>query len=163
MKKSIGQSRSRRARPWRWRLRGRGRRNTIKVGMIINMTGSQASLDAPSANGAKLAAKEINAAGGMLGKKIELVAYRRQVRRGHHRQLRHAAHPDGQGGGDVRVQRQRHGDGRRAHRRQRRASCSSPRGPPRPSSPTRSPTTCTWHASATTCRPPRARSTPSTR
>jgi branched-chain amino acid transport system substrate-binding protein len=48
---------------------------TIKVGMINNMTGSQASLDAPSANGAKLAAKEINAAGGILGKKIELVAY----------------------------------------------------------------------------------------
>ncbi len=47
----------------------------IKVGMIYNMTGSQASLDAPSANGAKLAAKEINAAGGVLGKKIELVAY----------------------------------------------------------------------------------------
>ena len=49
--------------------------NTIKIGMIYNMTGSQASLDAPSANGAKLAAKEINAAGGVLGKKIELVAY----------------------------------------------------------------------------------------
>jgi branched-chain amino acid transport system substrate-binding protein len=48
---------------------------TIKVGMINNMTGSQASLDAPSANGAKLAAKEINAAGGILGKKVELVAY----------------------------------------------------------------------------------------
>jgi branched-chain amino acid transport system substrate-binding protein len=48
---------------------------TIKVGMINNMTGSQASLDAPSANGAKLAAKEINAAGGILGKKIDLVAY----------------------------------------------------------------------------------------
>jgi branched-chain amino acid transport system substrate-binding protein len=48
---------------------------TIKVGMIYNMTGSQASLDAPSANGAKLAAKEINAAGGILGKKIDLVAY----------------------------------------------------------------------------------------
>ena len=49
--------------------------NTIKIGMIYNMTGSQAPLDAPSANGAKLAAKEINAAGGVLGKKIDLVAY----------------------------------------------------------------------------------------
>jgi branched-chain amino acid transport system substrate-binding protein len=47
----------------------------IKVGMIYNMTGSQASLDAPSANGAKLAVKEINAAGGILGKKVDLVAY----------------------------------------------------------------------------------------
>ena len=49
--------------------------NVIKLGMLYNMTGSQASLDAPSANGAKLAAKEVNAAGGVLGKKIELVAY----------------------------------------------------------------------------------------
>jgi len=54
---------------------GKGGGNTIKIGMIYNMTGAQASLDAPSANGAKLAAKEINAAGGVLGKKIELVAY----------------------------------------------------------------------------------------
>lgn len=54
---------------------GGGGGNTIKIGMIYNMTGSQASLDAPSANGAKLAAKEINAAGGILGKKITLVAY----------------------------------------------------------------------------------------
>jgi branched-chain amino acid transport system substrate-binding protein len=49
--------------------------NVIKLGMLYNMTGSQASLDVPSANGAKLAAKEINAAGGVLGKKIQLVAY----------------------------------------------------------------------------------------
>ncbi len=54
---------------------GAGGGNTIKIGMIYNMTGSQASLDAPSANGAKLAAKEINAAGGVLGKKMTLVAY----------------------------------------------------------------------------------------
>jgi len=49
--------------------------NVIKIGMLYNMTGAQASLDAPSANGAKLAAKEINAAGGVLGKQIQLVAY----------------------------------------------------------------------------------------
>jgi branched-chain amino acid transport system substrate-binding protein len=48
---------------------------TIKLGMLYNMTGSQASLDGPSANGAKLAAKEINAAGGVLGKQLELVSY----------------------------------------------------------------------------------------
>ena len=54
---------------------GKGGGTTVKIGMIYNMTGSQASLDAPSANGAKLAAKEINAAGGVLGRKIELVAY----------------------------------------------------------------------------------------
>lgn len=49
--------------------------STIKIGMIYNMTGAQASLDAPSANGAKLAVKEINAAGGVLGKQIELISY----------------------------------------------------------------------------------------
>jgi branched-chain amino acid transport system substrate-binding protein len=49
--------------------------NVIKIGMLYNMTGAQASLDVPSANGAKLAAKEINAAGGVLGKQIQLVAY----------------------------------------------------------------------------------------
>ncbi|MGD0727622.1 MAG: ABC transporter substrate-binding protein [Spirochaetia bacterium] len=53
----------------------KGGGNTIKIGMIYNMTGSQASLDAPSANGAKLAAKEVNTAGGVLGKKIELAAF----------------------------------------------------------------------------------------
>ena len=54
---------------------GGGGGGAVKIGMIYNMTGSQASLDSPSANGAKLAAKEINAAGGVLGKKISLVAY----------------------------------------------------------------------------------------
>src|SRR4030042_4118022 len=47
----------------------------IKIRMIYNFTGAQASLDVPSANGAKLAAKEINAAGGVLGEQIELVTF----------------------------------------------------------------------------------------
>ncbi|MCL4466940.1 MAG: ABC transporter substrate-binding protein [Chloroflexi bacterium] len=47
----------------------------IKIGAIYNLTGAQASLDAPSANGAKLAVKEINAAGGVLGRQVELVLY----------------------------------------------------------------------------------------
>jgi len=34
-----------------------------------------ASLDVPASNGAKLAAKEINAAGGVLGRQLELVMY----------------------------------------------------------------------------------------
>jgi branched-chain amino acid transport system substrate-binding protein len=54
---------------------GKGGGNTIKIGMLYNMTGSQASLDAPSANGANLAAKELNAAGGVLGKQVQLVAF----------------------------------------------------------------------------------------
>jgi branched-chain amino acid transport system substrate-binding protein len=47
----------------------------IKIGAIFNLTGAQASLDVPSSKGAKLAVKEINAAGGVLGRQIELVLY----------------------------------------------------------------------------------------
>jgi branched-chain amino acid transport system substrate-binding protein len=47
----------------------------IKIGAIYNLTGGMASLDVPAANGAKLAVKEINAAGGVLGRDLELVMY----------------------------------------------------------------------------------------
>lgn len=47
----------------------------IKIGNAYNLTGSMSSLDVPASNGAKLAAKEINAAGGVLGRQIELVEY----------------------------------------------------------------------------------------
>ena len=47
----------------------------IKIGAIYNLTGVQASLDVPSANGAKLAIKESNAAAGVLGRQLELVLY----------------------------------------------------------------------------------------
>lgn len=48
--------------------------SVIKVGAIYNITGDQASLDGPSLHGFNLAAKEINAAGGVLGKKIQVVS-----------------------------------------------------------------------------------------
>lgn len=48
---------------------------TIKIGVLYNLTGAQASLDIPSANGAKLAAKQVNDAGGIDGKMIELLLY----------------------------------------------------------------------------------------
>ena len=48
---------------------------TIKIGGAFNLTGALSSLDAPAANGAKLAVQEINAAGGVLGRKLELVVY----------------------------------------------------------------------------------------
>jgi len=48
---------------------------TIKIGGAFNLTGALASLDVPAANGAKLAVKEINAAGGVLGQQLELVVY----------------------------------------------------------------------------------------
>lgn len=47
---------------------------TIKIGALYNVTGGMSSLDGPSLNGAKLAAKQINASGGLLGKKVELIA-----------------------------------------------------------------------------------------
>ncbi len=46
---------------------------TIKIGGAFNLTGELSSLDVPAANGAKLALKEINAAGGVNGKKVELI------------------------------------------------------------------------------------------
>ena len=48
---------------------------TIKIGAPFNVTGALSSLDAPALNGAKLKAKEINDAGGINGKQIELVVY----------------------------------------------------------------------------------------
>ena len=46
---------------------------TVKIGVVENLSGSQASLDQPSLNGIKLALKEINDAGGVLGKKVEII------------------------------------------------------------------------------------------
>lgn len=47
----------------------------IKIGGAFNLTGALASLDVPAADGAKLAVDEINAAGGVLGRPLELVVY----------------------------------------------------------------------------------------
>jgi branched-chain amino acid transport system substrate-binding protein len=47
--------------------------DTIKVGGGFALTGDESALDLPAANGAKLAVKEINDKGGVLGKKIDLV------------------------------------------------------------------------------------------
>jgi branched-chain amino acid transport system substrate-binding protein len=45
--------------------------NVIKLGIISEMTGNNASYGTSIANGAKMAAKELNAKGGINGKKIE--------------------------------------------------------------------------------------------
>lgn len=47
----------------------------IRIGAIYNLEGSQSSLDVPSANGARLAVKEINASGGIRRRAVELVLY----------------------------------------------------------------------------------------
>ncbi len=47
----------------------------IKIGALYNLTGAMSSIDAPSLEGAKLKAKENNAAGGLLGgRMIEIVS-----------------------------------------------------------------------------------------
>ncbi len=45
----------------------------IKIGALYNLTGAMSSIDAPAYNGVKLAAKEVNEKGGVLGKKIEVI------------------------------------------------------------------------------------------
>lgn len=47
--------------------------DTIKIGGGFDLSGAESSLDLPAANGAQLAVKEINAAGGVLGKQIEFI------------------------------------------------------------------------------------------
>ncbi|MCS7241490.1 ABC transporter substrate-binding protein [Candidatus Caldatribacterium sp.] len=44
----------------------------IKVGVVMGLTGPWASIDTPALNGVKLAAEEINKAGGILGRPVEL-------------------------------------------------------------------------------------------
>jgi len=46
----------------------------VKIGAIYNLTGSQASLGRPSLNGSILAAEQLNARGGVLGRRVELIA-----------------------------------------------------------------------------------------
>lgn len=46
----------------------------IKIGALYNVTGGMSSLDGPSLRGAELAAKQINADGGLLGRPIEIIA-----------------------------------------------------------------------------------------
>jgi ABC-type branched-subunit amino acid transport system substrate-binding protein len=45
----------------------------VRIGAIYNLTGGQATLDAPSLSGARLAVDRINARGGLLGRRVELL------------------------------------------------------------------------------------------
>jgi branched-chain amino acid transport system substrate-binding protein len=59
---------------------GGGSSDTLKIGGGFALTGDESSLDLPAANGAKLAVKEINAAGGVLGKQIDFIVHDSQYK-----------------------------------------------------------------------------------
>jgi len=52
---------------------GGGASKDVKIGLVYELTGGTATFGSAAANGAKLAVKEINAKGGVLGKQIQLV------------------------------------------------------------------------------------------
>ncbi|HJX84992.1 MAG TPA: ABC transporter substrate-binding protein, partial [Candidatus Angelobacter sp.] len=49
--------------------------NTVKVGVVTSLTGSLAAFGEAHKNGYSIALDEINAKGGVLGKKVELDIY----------------------------------------------------------------------------------------
>ena len=53
---------------------------TIKIGGGFALTGDESALDLPAANGAKLAVKEINAAGGVNGSQIDFIVHDSQYK-----------------------------------------------------------------------------------
>src|SRR5436189_1632946 len=53
---------------------------TIKIGGGFALTGAESSLDLPAANGAKLAVKQINAAGGVNGSQIDFIVHDSQYK-----------------------------------------------------------------------------------
>jgi len=53
---------------------------TITIGGGFALTGDESALDLPASNGAKLAVKEINAAGGLLGKQINFIVHDSQYK-----------------------------------------------------------------------------------
>lgn len=52
---------------------GNNASSDLKIGMVYELTGNTATYGTSAANGTKLAFKEINAAGGVLGKQIQIV------------------------------------------------------------------------------------------
>ena len=56
--------------------------DVIKVGEFASLSGSEASFGRSSHNGTLIAIDEINAAGGLLGKKVELITEDNQSRDG---------------------------------------------------------------------------------
>ena len=59
---------------------GGAQTGSINIGGGFALTGDESALDLPAANGAKLAEKEINAAGGVLGRQIKLIIHDSQYK-----------------------------------------------------------------------------------
>lgn len=59
---------------------GGGSGDKIRIGGGFALTGDESALDLPAANGAKLAVKEINAGGGVLGKQIDFIVHDSQYK-----------------------------------------------------------------------------------
>jgi branched-chain amino acid transport system substrate-binding protein len=59
---------------------GGGSGDKLKIGGGFALTGDESALDVPAANGAKLAVKEINDAGGVLGKQIDFIIHDSQYK-----------------------------------------------------------------------------------
>ena len=68
---------------------------TVKIGGLVELTGTGATSGSNFDNGIKLAVKEINAAGGILGKKIDYVSYDTQSNPGVAKGLTDKAIDDG--------------------------------------------------------------------
>ena len=60
------------------------------MGAIYSLTGSYATIEDPALKGAKLAVKQVNAAGGVKGHQIELIHYDGKSTAGRYRQRRPA-------------------------------------------------------------------------
>ena len=56
-----------------WGCGNQSKNNTIKIGAILPLTGNAAAWGIPPKNGATLAVEQINANGGILGKKLKLI------------------------------------------------------------------------------------------
>jgi branched-chain amino acid transport system substrate-binding protein len=54
---------------------GAGAADPIKLGSIFSLTGSYATIEDPALKGARLAVKQVNDAGGVQGRQIELIQY----------------------------------------------------------------------------------------
>ena len=75
--------------------------DTIKIGVTQPLTGAFAASGNYVAQGAKIAEEEINKAGGVLGKKIELDRRGQQVQPDRGRRHRREADRPGQGAGHA--------------------------------------------------------------